>query len=256
MNCEEKRKQFFKENPIIFDYYEDIKANNSVQGIAKTMDRVNEIKEYAILHTSFYSNYKVSDQFPILTKQDYINNYDSFKSNELFSNIHISSTSGSTGTPFSVNQDENKRKRTIADLKVFGEYAGFKSHEPIIQLRAYNGKIIDRKIDENENIWRYDSSKLKTNEQYHDFINFYEEVKPVCVFGYSSTMVNISNFIIDNNIKLKHKLKSVLVGAEIFSENMANIIMKAFECDVYDRYSNMENGILAQKKFDFMGGGF
>lgn len=97
-------------------------------------------KQYAIEHTEFYKNYKISDEFPVMDKMSLIANHDQILRNEKFDlPFHIASTSGSTGTPFRVEQDSEKRCRTIADLKVFGELALYNSHEKMLQLRNYVG---------------------------------------------------------------------------------------------------------------------
>ena len=70
-----------------------------------------------------------------MDKMAFIKNHDAIKSREVFNKpLHVSSTSGSTGTPFKVEQDSEKRSRTIADLKVFGELALYNSHEKMLQL--------------------------------------------------------------------------------------------------------------------------
>ena len=88
-----------------------------------------------------------------MNKLSLIQNHEAIRSQEIFCDpIHISSTSGSTGTPFKVEQNQEKRDRVIAELKVFGEYALYKSHEKMIQLRSYGGKALDRSVDDAENI--------------------------------------------------------------------------------------------------------
>lgn len=63
-------------------------------------------------------SYTLEIRFPIMTKLDFIVNKEALTSDEIFKKpLHMSSTSGSTGVPFSVVQDYDKRMRTIADLK-------------------------------------------------------------------------------------------------------------------------------------------
>ncbi len=184
-----------------------------------------------------------------MSKTDFIQNEAAIISNEIFdSPLHISSTSGSTGVPFQVKQNREKRFRTIADLKVYGEYAQYPSHEKMLQLRAYNGKPLDRTVDERENIWRYDVANFSEND-IENLIAFILEWKPRTIFGYVSTLEALSNYILKQKYQYNFGCKSVLVGAETLSDEIAEKITKAFHCPIYDRYSNMEMGIYAQREY-------
>ena len=210
---------------------------------------VDDIKCYAIENTEFYKNYKVGDTFPVMDKMAFIKNHDAIKSREVFDKpLHVSSTSGSTGTPFKVEQDSEKRSRTIADLKVFGELALYNSHEKMLQLRSYVGKPLDRKIDEAENIWRYDIFGLN-EDKIQDLIDFILQYKPVTVFGYVSTLDTICSYILKSGKTYDFGVRSVLVGAEALTDEIAGKIQHVFKCPVFDRYSNMEMGILAQREY-------
>ncbi len=170
-------------------------------------------------------------------------------SDEVFEKpLHTSSTSGSTGIPFSVVQDYEKRMRTIADLKVFGEYALYPSHEKMLQLRAYNGKVLDRTVDERENIWRYDIANM-SDADIEGLIAFILEWKPNTIFGYTSTLETISNYILKSGKQYSFDCKSILVGAEALTDEIAHKITSVFGCPIFDRYSNMEMGIYAQREY-------
>lgn len=214
------------------------------------IERMNEIKEYAIKHTDFYKCYTIADVFPIVTKVELLNNYEKIKSKEQFNlPLHSSSTSGSTGIPFTVIQNFEKRQRTIADLKVFGEYANYRSHEKMLQLRAYNGKYLDRKIDRQENIFRYDISNLK-EENTDNLLRYIAQLRPNTIFGYTSTLETLSDYILLYHVDTSHwRIKSVLVGAETLTDEIADKIKRAFKCPLFDRYSNMEMGIYAQREY-------
>lgn len=112
---------------------------------------VDDIKRYAIENTDFYKNYKVGDAFPVMDKMAFIKNHDAIKSREVFNKpLHVSSTSGSTGTPFKVEQDSEKRSRTIADLKVFGELALYNAHEKMLFIKEVYGRGNDQITDSND----------------------------------------------------------------------------------------------------------
>lgn len=246
MTSEEKRILFFESNTDIKATYDSILETNDLGGYNNCA--LESIKRYALENSPFYSKYTMEDKLPIMTKVDLIEHYD-----EIFcpiykgKNLHKMSTSGSTGIPFSVEQDIEKRRRVIAELKVYGLYANHQSHECMVYFRALNGKPIDRSIDERDNIWRYDVSSL-SDDTMPDLLSFYEQHKPVIIFGYCSTIDAISTYIINNKIQLKHKPSSILVGSELLTKEVADRIQSVFGCPLYDRYSNQEMGILAQRE--------
>ncbi len=247
MTPSEKRNLYFAQNPFVYQLYRQIKdINNSSDGCE---DLLLDIKRYAVEHTKFYRDYSPNDVFPIMTKLDFIRHKDEICSDEVFDKpIHTSSTSGSTGVPFCVTQNWEKRMRTIADLKVFGEYALYPSHEKMLQLRAYHGKELDRSVDERENIWRYDITNL-SDADIENLIDFIQEWKPYNIFGYTSTMETISDYILKTGREYDFGCKSILVGATALTDEIAQKIMSVFHCPVFDRYSNMEMGIYAQREY-------
>lgn len=248
MDNKSKREKFFKENPDIYNQYIEIKKVNS-EMIGQNTGALRAIKEYAINNTDFYSKFSVDDEFPVMTKLDFINHKNEITSKEKFDKpFHISSTSGSTGIPFKVEQDYMKRMRTIADLKVYGEYADYPSHEKMLQLRAYNGQILDRTVDERENIWRYDIANL-SGVDIEKLVLFILDWQPRVIFGYTSTMETICDWMIRNNKIYDFGVKSVLVGAEGLTDEIAFKIKNVFACPIYDRYSNMEMGIYSQREY-------
>lgn len=247
MTPKEKRDLFFRTNPDIREMYDDILRTIDLGGC--NIAALENIKRHAIEHSPFYSSYSVEDKFPIMTKVDLIEHY-----GEIFcpiyqgKKLHKMSTSGSTGIPFTVEQNQEKRRRVIAELKAFGLYAKNPSHECMVHFRTLNGAEIDRTIDEQNNIWRYDVSFLN-DDTMPDLLRFYEEHKPITIFGYCSTIETICTYIINRGIKLEHKPSSILVGAELLTKEVAELIQSVFGCPIFDRYSNQEMGIFAQREF-------
>lgn len=160
---------------------------------------------------------------------------------------HISSTSGSTGTPFSVTQYFKKRKRTIADLKVFGELCDYPSHERMVFFRVINAKLHRTPEQEDrENIYYIDSSDLG-DAHLEEMKNALLDKKPRIVFSYSSSLVELAKYIDRTGIpEGGFSMKSVLTGGEGLSDENRKLLEKVFGCTVYRRYSDMELGILGQ----------
>lgn len=209
---------------------------------------MKDIKQHAIEQTEFYKHYKLADEFPVVNKMILIENYDACLAKSGYQTpLHISSTSGSTGTPFSVTQDFKKRNRTIADLKVFGELCDYPSHERMVFFRVVNSKLHRTPEQEDrENIYYIDSSDL-SDAHLEEMKWALLEKKPRIVFSYSSTLVELARYIDRTGIpKNGFSMTSVLTGGEGLSDENRKLLEKVFGCMVYRRYSDMELGILGQ----------
>lgn len=249
---EELRCKFWKNDiqnndGIIWNQYNEIKQVLDKIDIKWVNDRLVEIKKHAIEQTDYYKNMDLNSVFPVVNKVSIMENYEAHKAKCGFNlPLHISSTSGSTGIPFSVVQDHSKRMRTIADLKVFGELCDYPSHECMVFFRCLQKK--DGRTPEQEsmeNIYYVDSSKLD-NKNIKYMIEKIKEKNPRIIFSYSSTIVEIAKYIKEHYSKQKWTLKSVLVGGEGLADCDRKLIEDTFGCKVYRRYSDMELGILGQ----------
>lgn len=217
-----------------------------------TEERLLDIKRHAIAQTDFYKDYKPSDVFPVLDKGMILEKYEEHIARDGFEKpTHISSTSGSTGTPFAVIQDYYKRKRTIADLKVFGELCDYPSHERMVFFRVLNSKLHRTpEIEDKENIYYIDSSDLG-ERHLGKMVEAVIEKKPRIVFSYSSTLVELGKYILSHKISSENfTMHCVLTGGEGISVENRKMLEKAFGCRVYRRYSDMELGILGQDMGD------
>ena len=90
------------------------------------------ILDYATKHSEFYKKYKGFtgiESFPVINKQIIKENEPDFLSDEYVNaddNVK-QSTSGSTGTPFTVTWNHRKHCRMIADMKYYAHQAGVES---------------------------------------------------------------------------------------------------------------------------------
>lgn len=238
---------------IIYNQYNEIKSVLKSNDMNWVEERFAELKLHAINHTAFYKNYSVDDEFPVVNKMILNDNRQTITADGGYLKpTHISSTSGSTGTPFSVVQDYKKRNRTIADLKVFGEFCDYPSHERMVFFRVLSDKIHRTpEQEDNENIYYVDSSDL-SEDHLSEMLDIIVEKDPRIVFSYPSTLVELAKYAKKSGCD-KLKIKSLLCAGEGISESNRQLLEKVFGCTVYRRYSDMELGILGQ---DMGNGGF
>ncbi|MDO5558717.1 MAG: hypothetical protein Q4F95_03875 [Oscillospiraceae bacterium] len=254
--AEELRNEFWdkdkEQGGVIFSQYETIKKVLKTGDMDWIQQQYNAIKVHAIQMTDFYKSYCEDDQFPVVNKTFLIEHKDECTAKGGFMNpLHISSTSGSTGTPFSVVQDYMKRKRTIADLKVFGELCDYPSHERMVFYRVINEKLHRTPEQEDmENIYYIDSSDLGS-AHLEEMRKALIEKKPRIIFSYASTLVELARYIDSvSDSSVNYGLTSVLTAGEGISDNNRLFLQKVFGCKVYRRYSDMELGILGQDMGD------
>lgn len=97
----------------IYKQYNEIK--NNINNVDFAEKKLYELKMHAIKNTEFYSKYKVTDEFPIRQKTDYMSvNFMPYLAKSGYDlPIHKSSTSGSTGIPFTVEQNYSNSKSKI-----------------------------------------------------------------------------------------------------------------------------------------------
>ena len=238
----------FERGGVIRTQYEEIKRVLNDHDSQWVEERLIDIKQHAIANTEFYKNFHVTDSFPVVNKTMLTENQNACTATKGFlTPTHISSTSGSTGTPFSVVQDFKKRSRTIADLKVFGELCDYPSHERMVFFRVISSKLHRTPEQEDrENIYYIDSSDLD-DMHLEEMKQVLLEKQPRIVFSYSSTLVELAKYIQRTGIPQgSFSMKSVLTGGEGISDENRQLLESVFGCTVYRRYSDMELGILGQ----------
>lgn len=210
--------------------------------------RLLDIKRHAIQQTEFYKDYKETDEFPVVNKMTLIENHDACLAKEdIRHRPTFRPLAAVQELLFSVTQDFKKRKRTIADLKVFGELCDYPSHERMVFFHVINAKLHRTPEQEDrENIYYIDSSDLG-DAHLEEMKNALLDKKPRIVFSYSSSLVELAKYIDRTGIpEGGFSMKSVLTGGEGLSDENRKLLEKVFGCTVYRRYSDMELGILGQ----------
>lgn len=239
-------------------HYNEIKQNY-YNGIDEKLieDNINKLLQHAKDTTQFYSKYKninnISD-FPVVNKMTYIQNYDEFISHKFRDKkLHKMSTSGSTGTPFTVVQDMNKRKRVMAELIFYGEICNYKLGMKQAYFRVWTEKVKKSKLQvKKQNLVMVDISNLddkRLSEIEHDIC---KSNKVKNILSYASTLDLLSKYLDEKNKKPQDFIvKSIISSSELLQNSTRDRLKKVFGCPVISRYSNQENGILAQECINY-----
>jgi phenylacetate-CoA ligase len=246
---------FFHGCPIRL-LYNDINRilNNPAIGKNLQKQHLNNIVNQAVKNTAYYSKYEnnVFESFPVMNKHLLRENYELIKVEHSLipyhkGKMHIQRTSGSTGTPLAVPQDKRKRNRRIAELKYFGEIAGYHSHEKLAQLRIWTKWHSKSKLQSlRENIFPIDCSRIDDN-LLSDLCRLINRKKITAIWGYASWYDKLAEFIERRSITLP-SITVIIAGSEMLKPATRKSLKQSLHCNVISRYSNEEQGILGQDK--------
>ena len=188
--------------------------------------------------------------FPVITKADLTGDQAGFRSAQHKRNLVVRRTSGSTGTPLSVVQDREKRQRVKAEVVHYSEKAGYRVGGLLVYMRAktsLSGKPGWLQWLQNETILDIAYMNEKNSREL-----FAELSKPrftdAYVLCYGSTLDSLVDFTQRNPEALDDLpiFAGVVSGSDQLLEKTREATASMFRCVCFNRYSNQENGILAQ----------
>lgn len=211
-----------------------------------------DILEYAAKNIPFYKGIdfqKGIRAFPVVNKSIIKSGSNAFISPHFNpEKLHKSSTSGSTGVPFTVYQDAGKRRRAAADTIAFSELAGFKFGTKLYYLRAWNNlnrqSWLSKKI-KNIVAWNNDNLSDDAMQKFLDTLERDKSEKSVLIFA--SSLVALYNYMRENGVSTTAKVSTFITTSEHLPENAKIGIAKLFGTNVVSRYSDCECGIIAQQ---------
>jgi phenylacetate-CoA ligase len=216
--------------------------------------RLNELIDHAITTTPFYKNknYKSLFDFPIINKVQVIESFEQFKSTK-FSNQNLRkvSTSGSTGIPFKILQNKNKTNRNTADAIFFSSQANYIIGQKLIYI-----KLWDKKSYKNKTLLFYQNiipfNILKnSNYEIEELLNKIKNIKGTkTIIVYPSFLERICEYLDIYNDDTNYNINSIITMSESLNHYERVGASKYFNSQVFERYSNIENGILAQQTGD------
>lgn len=199
------------------------------------------------------------EDFPIIDKQAVRENFEQFRSPVHKNGYnHEVTTSGSTGKPFKILQNKAKRDRNTADTYFFATRAGFKLGSRLFYLRLWDKQYKKNQLlTRVQNIAAYSVDDL-TEENLAKLINELENSKSnKSLLAYTSALNTVAKYVEENlGRPLNCKLDSIIAIAEALNPDAKQRTEKYLGTGVISRYSNSENGILAQQRVNDLFGHF
>lgn len=224
--------------------------NNEAREVTHKL--LEELLKHAQISTNFYRSYTSADiaDFPIVDKNIIREQADSFLSKkfstkELFKMV----TSGSTGTPFQTYQDKEKKIRNTADTIYFAGLAGYKLGEELFYLKIWSDlNKKNRQLQWIQNIHPIDVLHLN-DRKIENLIKMLERNQsPKHILGYSSALEKIAKYFDRTNITFNgQQVKSIISMSEGLNDYTKIKLKEKFRVQPCSRYSNIENGIIAQQ---------
>lgn len=250
---------------IIFDFTELLKGekiknhyrtiSEHFDGSKKNTSPLELLLMQAIENVPFYTklNHSSIKSFPIVNKTIIRAHFDQFQAKSYIGQPKINmTTSGSTGTPFTVNQDLNKKARNHADTLYFGELAGYELGNKLYYLKIWaKQKMSNPWMYKLQNIVPIDVIDLNEDKVHQMVQEMQSTNQKISILGYVSALEHFIRYAEKRNIqKIKSNIVSVITMSEGLSKETKSKLEKIFGCPVVSRYSNLENGIIAQQERD------
>lgn len=214
---------------------------------------LTQLLDHAVSTTEYYSrlkNYNSLSDFPVVDKSIVRSDFDKFLSDAFeHQELKKATTSGSTGAPFTVFKDKNKVLRHHTENIYFSGQLGYQLGTRLYYLRVWNQ--INRKspmLGWLQNIIMQDASDL-SDKNFDDLISELRLDKSTkSILAFASTLEAFSMYLSRKNNRLRDvNVSSIISISETLPEGAKEILKNTFSCPVVCRYSNIENGFLAQQ---------
>ncbi|ANU10114.1 hypothetical protein BBH88_07255 [Planococcus antarcticus DSM 14505] len=244
--------------------YRNLKNMSPMQIEKLEKKRLRTLLIHANKYSAYYNNlfkenyidlnakdiYKEYKKIPFLTKEIIRENQNQILSVHEAKGRYANFSSGSTGEPIKIYQDDYYKNKVRATSNFFDTMANTKPGDKTMVLWG-----ADKEIDKYEsslkvrimskikrlkylNCWKLDDLIM---EKYVEEINNF---KPIHILGYAEALNEISKYIIENNIKVNTP-KSIISSAGMLDLKMRENIEKAFNRKVFNRYGSREVGGIA-----------
>ena len=232
----------------------EVNKREIVEGVTEDYRerRVQALLEYAKCHSPYYREnpqWKTLSDFPVLTKGDFIENYDKIlvDNSREQGNLYRLSTSGSTGTPFTVLCDGDKMNRVNMNFISCMELNGFRMGMKRGEFRAWiKGKnTISMWKSFKNNLIMVDISNMG-EEALEKICRDIEKKKIQVLVSYSSALVALSQYLKKTGRDIsKWKVEMIFSMGEALPDGTYDLLKEIFGFSPVRSYGNNENGFIA-----------
>jgi phenylacetate-CoA ligase len=218
---------------------------------------LTKILQHALETVPYYRKLGISEtvleQFPVVDKNRIKSDSSLFRSDAyLNKKTYKSTTSGSTGTPFTVLHDTEKKRRHRADVRYYWEAVGHSWGTRFYYLKIWNQQNRkSKKVQKMQNIVPVDVFKMNDATLQQLLEDIKVDTAPKSILGYASALDRIVKYLAKNpNDMSNASVVSVIAMSEALDGPTKKALQECFGCPVVSRYANLENGMLAQQTSD------
>lgn len=217
---------------------------------------LTELLAHATRSCDYYlscKNYGGLHDFPVIDKRTIIENFDKVRSSVFYYSDNFKVFAGdSDGVPFNIFQDQRKRDRQLAETMYFMENTGANPKDKIVYLHP-----LSVKQDPNNpgaNIPQGMPIEIVENTK-ADMANLLDKLRRdksgKHLVGSLSCFEHLCKYLDDTHCQPQdYKIRSVISLSEGLDDPLKERLTKYLQAPIYERYSTVENGILAQQSND------
>jgi len=231
--------------------------HGSEYSLKKRKQYLNDLLQHAQETVPYYRNLGMADtqlqNFPVVNKNLIKTSSASFESDKYTDKKTFkASTSGSTGTPFTVLHDLDKTKRHTADVRFFWEAVGHTFGTLFFYLRIWTNQNKKSKLVQiKQNIVPVDVFKMDDKRIRAFLDDICSTDSPKSILSYASTLDRIVKYMQKNPSDMSHaNIISIVAMSESLDIPTKKTLSTYFDCPVVSRYANTECGMLAQQTAD------
>lgn len=235
----------------------DIEHSHSLSSfelLQKKNERVlQDLLDKVVYHSTYYQdfkNYESLEDFPVMNKNIVKENLEKLEIKTSIKNkIHTVFTSGSTGIPFMIHQTHRKKIRNTADTLYFAARSGFTLGDQLLYVRLWSKRLRKGKIPSFlQNIEQIDIEDLEPDYIQKLLDRLQKNKSPKGWLGYPSGLEKICDYLDSiNSSPLDCNVKSIIGMSENLPGHVRSRMWYYFNAPMVSRYSNFENGIIAQQ---------
>ncbi len=215
----------------------------------ETAARLRAILDHATRTTSFYAPYAGGElaTFPVIDRLTLRRGRAEFESSG-YSGMEMRevSTSGTSGSPLTVRQDREKRRRSVADTIYFNDSFGQRVGDRLMWLRHWPPALAKPRYKQVlQNIVPVEVAGMD-EVACEKIVDVLRRGQVNAILGYTTALWALARHIEHSGRgTASYGLRVIINDSEMLAPTVKSRLEAAFGCPVVDRYANNENGILA-----------
>jgi phenylacetate-CoA ligase len=214
--------------------------------------RLTGMLRHAVEHTAFYAGQDAGDlaRFPVVDKLTFRTHGPAMLAGGLdASHLHHHRTSGSTGTPFESLWDAGKARRNQADTIAFAGRAGYRLGMPLLYFRLWDGQYRKGRLRTmREALTPIEVRSLDSARAREILLGVRRRRHPITLLGYGSALEELCRVLDSEDLGVGDRVAAVIAVGEAPTEYLRAAVPRHFGRPLVTRYSNTENGIIAQQE--------